>query len=114
MQFTHTHKYITRYITHTRARLGRLRLRWSEIWTPFRGSFLSLNQLKVIARNAKVALGLFVQISLQLASHQLVRLPLFLSARELLFCRKSFPPVWGSHDDCGPAGGNIHWQTSTV
>lgn len=114
MQFTHTHKYITRYITHTRARLGRLRLRWSEIWTPFRGCFLSLNQLKVIARNAKVALGLFVQISLQLASHQLVRLPLFLSARELLFYRKSFPPVWGSQDDCGPAGGNIHWQTSTV
>lgn len=50
-------------------------------------------------------------------SHQLVRLPLFLSGRELLFA-KSFPPVQGiAHFWCGrrPASGaNIHWQTSTV
>lgn len=48
--------------------------------------------------------------------HQLVRLPLFLSGRELLFA-KSFPPVEGTPPALGgrpDSGANIHWQTSTV
>lgn len=68
----------------------------------------------VIASETKTALArTVVQISLQLAGHQLVRLPLFLSARELLFLAKSFLPVQGIKT-LERTGGNIHWQTSTV
>lgn len=97
MQFTHT--YINIYKVHyTRmARTFATAMERNLDPNPPARCFLSVSRDEsVTASETKTALAqTVVQISLQLAGHQLVRLPLFLSARELLFLAKNFPPVQG-------------------
>lgn len=114
MQFTRKHINILQGTLHTRAYLGRLRLRWSEIWTTIPEGAFYHYQLKVIARNdpRKQLTGCSPDFAATRQSPVGEIAPVFVCQR-VVFHRKSFPPAWDSHG-CGPAGGNIHWQTSTV
>lgn len=111
---THTHIYYKVHYTRVR-----LRLRWSEIWGPFRCFFTLDMQLKMIEnlRGSSVN-GRFSQISLQLAVTSWWDCPCFclpescFSLPPLKTGREKLP---SSRDPRGFAsGGNIHWQTSTV
>lgn len=99
---THTHTYIYYKVHYTRVRL---RLRWSEIWGPFRCFFTLDMQLKMIEnlRGSSVN-GRFSQISLQLAVTSWWDCPCFclpescFSLPPLKLGAKSFPPA-GIHVD---------------
>lgn len=110
--YPHTLIYYKVHYIHTRARTFATAMRRNL--GPIPAFFYHEEDNESVTRKRTPDSGF--QISLQLASLQLVRLPLFLSARELLFrLAKSFPPVCGdSATDHQRAGENIHRQTSTV